>query len=122
MRYKALGATGLTVAEWCVGTSPLADMATLYGYDVPEQRAVDTIRRAFDGPINFLDTSNNYGNGNSERRIGEAIAAAGGVPDDFLLATKVDPLPGSTDFSGARVHASVNESLERLGIDHLDLV
>ena len=113
MRFKDLGATGLTVTELCVGTSPLADMAVLYGYDVPEQRAVDTIRRAFDGPINFLDTSNNYGNGNSERRIGEAIAAAGGVPDGFLLATKVDPLPGSTDFSGSRVYASVAESLER---------
>jgi len=122
MRHKQLGETGLSVTELCVGTSPLADMAVLYGYDVPEQRAVDTILRTFDGPINFLDTSNNYGNGNSERRIGEAIAARSGVPAGFCVATKVDPLPGSTDFSGSRVYASVSESLDRLGIDHLDLV
>ena len=44
------------------------------------------------------------------------------MPDGFLLATKVDPLPGSADFSASRVSASVAESLERLGIDHLDLV
>jgi D-threo-aldose 1-dehydrogenase len=89
---------------------------------VPPDRAVATVRRAFAGPINFLDTSNNYGAGDSERRIGEAIAAAGGLPDGFVLATKVDPLHGSTDFSGDRVRASVEESLSRFGLARLDLV
>jgi len=44
------------------------------------------------------------------------------VPDGFLIATKVDPIPGTTDFSGDRVRRSVEESLERLGLDTLPLV
>jgi D-threo-aldose 1-dehydrogenase len=44
------------------------------------------------------------------------------LPKGFVLATKVDPLPGSDDFSGDRVRASVGESLERLGLDKLQLV
>ena len=40
----------------------------------------------------------------------------------MVLATKVDPLPGSRDFSGSRVRASVSESLQRLGLDHLQVV
>ena len=122
MKRNELGTTGLIVTELCIGTSPLAEMAQLYGYDVPPDRAVDTVIRAFAGPMNFLDTSNNYGGGSCERRIGEAIAAAGGVPDGFIVATKVDPLPGNTDFSGSRVRASIDESLNRLGLDRLDLV
>jgi D-threo-aldose 1-dehydrogenase len=44
------------------------------------------------------------------------------LPKDFVLATKVDPLVGSNDFSGDRVRKSVAESLERLGVDRLQLV
>jgi len=53
---------------------------------------------------------------------GIPVAEAGGLPEGFVLATKVDPLPGSDDFSGERVRASVRESQERLGIDRLQLV
>ena len=122
MQKRALGRTGLQVTPLCIGTSPLAEMGVLYGYDVPQERAIATVLRSFEGPINFLDTSNNYGGGASEARIGEAIARAGGVPAGFVLATKVDPLRGSSDFSGARVRASIAESLERLGLDRFDLV
>ncbi|MET0297356.1 MAG: aldo/keto reductase, partial [Microbacterium sp.] len=73
--------------------------------------------------IRFLDTSNGYGlHGESERRIGAALREAGGLPDDYVLATKVDPAPGSTDFSGARVRASFRESLDRLGLDRVPLL
>jgi len=90
-----------------------------YGTDT----AVATIRRALEGPFNFIDTSNEYGNGgNSERRIGEALAEAGGLPEGFVIATKVDPIVGTRDFSGDRVKRSVEESLERLGLDRLQLV
>jgi Peptidase family M20/M25/M40/Aldo/keto reductase family len=44
------------------------------------------------------------------------------LPKDLVLATKVDPLIGSNDFSGDRVRKSVAESLERLGVDRLQLV
>lgn len=120
---RPLGGTGLRVPAICVGTSPLASMAFLYGYEVGEERAVATVHAAFDGPYPFLDTSNGYGErGESEQRIGEAIRRRGGLPTGVLLATKVDPAHGSGDFSGARVRASLEESLTRLGIDRVPLL
>jgi hypothetical protein len=93
----------------------------LYGYEVSTERALRTLRAVLAGPINFLDTSNNYGDGESERRIGVALREAGGLPDGFVLATKVDR-DASGDFSGARVRRSLQESLERLGLERLALV
>jgi D-threo-aldose 1-dehydrogenase len=123
LERRRLGPTGLDVTPICVGTSPLAGMEFLYGYDVEEDAAVATVEAAFAGPINFLDTSNGYGgNGESEHRIGLAIARRGGLPDGYVLATKVDPAPGSSDFSGARVRASLEESMTRLGLDSIQLL
>jgi D-threo-aldose 1-dehydrogenase len=120
---RRLGTTGLTVSPLCWGTSPLASMAQLYGYAVEEDQAVATVLAAFDSPVNFVDTSNGYGeDGTSERRIGAAIRQAGGLPGDVVLATKVDPDPRTGDFSGDRVRASLEESLERLGVDRIALM
>ena len=107
----------------CFGTSPLASMAHLYGYAVDEDRAIATVLAAFDSPLTFVDTSNGYGeDGTAERRIGAAIRHVGGLPPDVVLATKVDPDPRTGDFSGDRVRASVEESMERLGIDRIALL
>jgi D-threo-aldose 1-dehydrogenase len=122
MKKRPLGKTGLSVTPLCIGTSALGSFPAQYGYEVSTERAVATMHRVFEGPINFIDTSNEYGNGDSERRIGQALAEMGGLPESFVLATKVDPLRGSTDFSGDRVRASVAESLERLGLNRLQLV
>lgn len=122
MSIRPFGRTGLAVSDICVGTSALGSFPAQYGYEVDEDTAVATIRRVFDGPFTFIDTSNEYGGGASEERIGRAIAERGGIPEGYVVATKVDPLPGSTDFSGDRVRRSVEESLERLGLDKLQLV
>ncbi len=122
MTIKQFGRTGLTVSDICVGTSALGSFPAQYGYEVDTETAVATIRRVFDGPFTFIDTSNEYGGGDSEKRIGQAIRENGGVPDGVVVATKVDPIPGTTDFSGDRVRRSVEESLERLGLDRLPLV
>lgn len=122
MSIRPFGRTGLTVSDICVGTSALGSFPAQYGYEVDEDTAVATIQRVFDGPFTFIDTSNEYGGGASEERIGRAIAQRGGIPEGYVVATKVDPLPGSTDFSGDRVRRSVEESLERLGLDKLQLV
>lgn len=120
---RPLGRTGLSIGPLCVGTSPLADMAKLYGYRVSEDRAVATVLATFDAPIDFLDTSNGYGeHGEAELRIGAAVRRRGGLPEDLVLATKVDPAQGSTDFSGDRVRASFAESLDRLGVDRVPLL
>ncbi len=123
MKHSFLGRTGLSVTSLCVGTSALGGFPSQYGYEVSKEQAIATIHRVLEGPINFIDTSNEYGNGgDSERRIGAALAEAGGLPEGFVLATKVDPLIGSNDFSGDRVRASVAESLQRLRLDRLQLV
>jgi D-threo-aldose 1-dehydrogenase len=122
MTARKLGRTGLTVSEICVGTSALGSFPAQYGYEVDEDTAVATISRVFEGPFTFIDTSNEYGGGASEERIGRAIAERGGLPEGFVVATKVDPIPGTTDFSGDRVRRSVEESLTRLGLDTLQLV
>lgn len=120
---RPLGRTGIEVTTLCVGTSPLASMPNLYGYGLDEERAVATVLAMFDSPITFLDTSNGYGaDGTAERRIGEAIRRAGGLRRHLVLATKVDPDPRTGDFSGARVRKSLEESFERLGVDHVPLL
>ncbi len=117
---RVLGSTGLEVTSLCVGTSPLGNTPLPYARDVPEEEAVATVRRALGSPINFLDTGNNYGD--AERRIGIVLRERGGIPEGFVLETKVDRDMATGDFSGDRVRRSVEESLERLGLDRLGLV
>ena len=119
---RELGRTGLSVTSVCIGGGPLGGMPENFGYDVPVERGVATAARALEGPFTFLDTSNGYSDGESERRIGAALRARGGLPPGFVLATKVDPDPQTGDFSGERVRRSVEESLDRLGLDRLQLL
>jgi D-threo-aldose 1-dehydrogenase len=85
---------------------------------------VETVDAVLAGDaINFIDTSNGYGaDGSAERRIGLALRGRGGLPPGVVLATKVDPDPHSGDFSGKRVRRSLEESLERLGLDRVQLL
>jgi D-threo-aldose 1-dehydrogenase len=120
LELRTLGRTGLRVTPLCVGTSALGNTPQPYRHDVPLEAALQTVRRVFAGPINFLDTSNNYGD--AERRIGLVVRELGGLPDGFVLQTKVDRDMATGDFSGERVRRSVHESLERLGLERLGLV
>lgn len=117
---RPLGATGIDVTAVCAGGSPLGSMPLLYGRDVSRDEGVATVAALLDSPIRTIDTSNGYSDGESERRIGAALAAAGGKPDDVVVITKVDAR--GRDYSGDRVRASVLESKERLGLDQLPLV
>ena len=85
-----LSGTGLSVPAICYGTSGLGDMPDTYGYDVDEERALATLRTIFSQPPGFIDTSRNYGFGRSEERIGNAIRNMGGLPENFVLSTKLD--------------------------------
>lgn len=122
---RALGATGLRVPAVVLGTSGIGRRL-----DLPAATAL--LRAAAATGWRTWDTSNEYGD--AEAFIGSALAglasldgAAGtadgvGTAGEVQVFTKVDPVPGSKDFSGARVRASVAESLERLGLDRLPLV
>lgn len=110
------------VSNLCFGSSALGDMPDTYGYSVDEARARDTIRTLFEQPNCFIDTSRNYGAGRSELRLGQVIRELGGLPDDCVLATKIDRNMATNQLDGARARQSVEESLEALGIDRVNIL
>jgi D-threo-aldose 1-dehydrogenase len=119
---RPLGRTGLSVTPICLGTSAIGSMPEIYGYETPEDRAMETLLAAFESRINFLDTAAGYADGASERRIGEAIKRRGGLPDGFIVATKVDAHAVTRDYSAAQVRRSCEGSLERLGMERVPLL
>ena len=119
---RPLGSTGLSVSPVCVGCAPLGNMPATFEYSVSEQRAYETLRAVFQSPLNFLDTAASYGDGESERRIGETLKQFGGLPEGCVLATKADRDLESGDFSGEQMKRSVERSLRLLGLDRLQLV
>jgi len=112
----------LKVSRICFGTSSLSNMPDTYGYEVDAGRAHATVRAIFDGPVNFLDTSNNYGLGRSEERIGDVIRERGGLPAGFVISTKLDRDMATNRFDRSRARRSLEESLERLGLDRVPLL
>lgn len=122
MPQLPLGPTGLRVTPICLGCAPLGNMPDTFAYSVPEDRALATLRAAFTGPINFIDTAASYGDGESERRIGLVLKELGGVPEGVVLATKADRDLQTGDFSGDQMRRSVERSLRLMGLDSLQLV
>ena len=117
-----IGHTDLVIPSLCFGTSSLGDMPDTYGYSVDVRRAHATVRAIFDGPVQFLDTSRLYGFGRSEQRVGDVIRERGGIPDGFIISTKLDRDIETNRFDGAQARRSLEQSLEALGLDRLQLV
>ncbi|WP_298460740.1 aldo/keto reductase [uncultured Cellulomonas sp.] len=117
---NTLGSTGVRVSPVTLGGAPLGSMPENFGYAVAERDAVDLVRAVLDSDIRTIDTANGYSGGRSEERIGRAIAQYGGLPDDVVVITKVDPRDG--DYSGERVRRSLAESADRLGLAPLPVV
>ncbi|WDZ82918.1 aldo/keto reductase [Micromonospora cathayae] len=117
MQYRPLGRTGLDVSLLGYGASPLGGV---FG-QVDEETGIRAVRTAFDLGVNIVDVSPYYGATVAETVLGRALR--GVDRDSYVLASKVGRYgEADFDFSAARVTASVEESLTRLGTDHLDLV
>ena len=117
MEYRRLGATDLTVSVLGYGASPLGGV---FG-DVDETNAVRSVRESLASGVNFFDVSPYYGVTRAETVLGRALT--GVARDDYVLATKVGRYGDAEfDYSEKRVRASVDESLWRLGVDHVDLI
>ena len=126
-----IGRTGLRVTRLGLGGVALsgAPPATDPHVASPESEAVALIRRSLDLGLNYLDTAPMYGVGHSERRYGQALH---GIPRDrYVLSTKVGRVlrPGAEgqttwafDFSREGARASFESSLDRLGIERVDIV
>ncbi len=119
---RPLGNTGLIVSPLCIGCAPLGNMPDTFAYEVGEERALQTIRAIFSGPVNFLDTAASYGDGESERRIGLVLRELGGLPEGFVLASKADRDLHTGEFSGEQMRRSVERSLRLLGLDQIQML
>jgi D-threo-aldose 1-dehydrogenase len=117
-----IGNTGLEVTEIGFGAAALGGMPDTYGYGVDEETARETVREIFEGPVNLLDTSRNYGSGRSEARIGAVIRERGGLPAGFVLSTKLDRDMATGRFDGGQARRSAEESLEALGVDRFQIL
>jgi L-galactose dehydrogenase len=117
MRYRPLGSTGLNVSVLGYGASPLGSVFR----NIDEAEGIRTVHTALDLGVNLIDVSPYYGVTRAETVLGKALAT---VPRErYLLATKVGRYErDGFDFSAARVTASVDESLRRLGVEYLDLI
>jgi aryl-alcohol dehydrogenase-like predicted oxidoreductase len=118
MKTRTLG-QGLTVSEQGLGCM---GMSAWYG-QTDEQESIATIRRALELGICFLDTADVYGLGKNEQLVGKAIA---GRRDEVVLATKFgnrwhDDGRRTIDGSPEYVRSAIDASLQRLGVDHVDL-
>lgn len=117
-----LGRSRLTVTRLCFGLAPLGGMPETYGYDVSAEQARETVRAIFDGPVNFLDTSRNYGFGRSEERVGEVVRELGGLPPGFVLSTKLDRDMDTGRFDRAQARRSLEMSLKALNVERIPLL
>lgn len=122
MKKNKIKNSDIEVTELSFGTSSLGSMPDTYGYEVSEDRAQETLKRFFEGPVNLLDTSRNYGMGESELRIGRAIKNNGGWPNNFILSTKLDRDMNTLGFDKDRARKSLEESLNALNLDKVDIL
>lgn len=113
---RTLGPGGPAVSRLCLGTSSWSRARFGAG-------PIDALEWVLDsGAIPFIDTSNEYGNEDSERFIGDAIRRRGGLPAGTVLQTKLDRDPETGSFSGDRMWRSLLESTAKLGLDKLPML
>ena len=127
---RQLGRSGIDVSSigigtWAIGGRMGAEGGGLSWGRVDDSGAIDAIRYALDHGVNFIDTSNNYGCGHSERLIGEAIA---GRRDQVVLASKFgyvcDPNTREIfgpDVSESAIRSMLRQSLSNLRTDRIEL-
>jgi aryl-alcohol dehydrogenase-like predicted oxidoreductase len=121
MRYKLLGRTGLRVSELCLGAMIFGDRRG--GWGATKDEAARIVGRFGEAGGNFVDTANSYARGESERVVGELIAAE---RERWVLSTKYTLTMRPDDPNGGGTHRkslaqSLDASLQRFGTDYVDL-
>lgn len=110
-----------TLSTLTLGTSAWRATRDRESSDASPRAVLETVFAGLPA-MTVVDTSNAYGDGFSERLIGEVIRAAGGVPEGVTIATKLDRDFTSGDFSADRMRRSIAESLDRLGLPSVPLL
>ena len=120
MEYKEIGKTGMKVSNLSFGASSLGGVF----HQIDEGKAIEAVFAAIEGGINFIDVSPYYGHYKAETVLGKALRQI--QRNKYLLSTKVGRYGkdgvNTWDYSAKRATESVYESMERLGIDHIDLI
>jgi 1-deoxyxylulose-5-phosphate synthase len=125
MDYVKLGRTGVDVSRICLGcmTYGVPERGQ-HPWTLPEEQGRPLIRRALELGINFFDTANTYSDGTSEEIVGRALRDFA-RRDEVVLATKVYfPMregPNGGGLSRKAIFTAIDDSLRRLGTDHVDL-
>ncbi|MGM9686705.1 MAG: aldo/keto reductase [Bacteroidaceae bacterium] len=120
MRYTALGKTGMSLSHLGFGASSLGSVFRPTNLN----DSIKAVETAIEGGINFIDVSPYYGHYKAETVLGEALK---NIPrDKYFLSTKVGRYGkdgiNTWDYSAQRAKESVYESMDRLHIDHIDLI
>ncbi len=127
MKYNQLGKTGVLVSELCLGTMTFGGR----GYwkaigELPEDESTMLVKTAIDKGINFFDTANAYSEGLAETLLGKALKNIGVSHSSVFIATKVRLRMGEganqVGLSKLHILDSVDESLKRLKLSHIDML
>ncbi len=127
MRYRPLGRTGLLVSEICLGTMTFGGKGGFWPLigRLDQDEATALVARALEAGVNFFDTADVYSEGESERLLGGALRRLNVRRSDVIIATKVRGRvgagPNAVGLTRNHILDSVLASLERLGLDHIDL-
>ena len=125
MRYTRLGDSGLKVSRICLGCMSYGvPERGSHPWSLDEAQSRPLIARALELGINFFDTANVYSDGTSEEIVGRALRELG-RRDELVVATKVffpwRDRPNTGGLSRKAIMSAIDASLQRLGMDHVDL-
>jgi 1-deoxyxylulose-5-phosphate synthase len=124
MEYVNLGGTGLRVSRVCLGMMSFGKHESRE-WALDESEAEPIVQRAVEGGIIFFDTADVYNGGESEVVTGRVLRKLFGMREEYVVATKVrgKTMPGENGGGLSRKHimASIDGSLQRLGLDYVDL-
>ncbi len=125
MEFKRLGNTGLNVSRLCLGCMTYGEPGRgNHEWTLDEEASRPFIREALEAGINFFDTANVYSAGSSEEIVGRALRDFA-RRDEVVVATKVHgrmaPHANGAGLSRRAIMAEIDNSLARLGMDHVDL-
>lgn len=116
MKYINLGDTNWQVSAVAFGTWRMHS-----GNNVSLDQATKALEAAYDCGINFIDSSDVYGRGESEKLLGQALRNSNIKREDVFIQTKGGIIPHQRyDFSKEHLLTAVDDSLQRLGLDYLD--
>jgi len=124
MQYNTLGKTDLKVSRLCLGCMTFGEPDRgRHAWTLPEESSRPIIKHALEGGINFFDTANSYSDGSSEEIVGRALRDFA-RRDEVVVATKVYHQVGdlAEGLSRAQILRSIDDSLRRLNMDHVDLL